>query len=284
MTRGAKPLIVFGKHQFEREEEDEIEFQTGDPILVLEKDEEFNDGWWKGRTLSGEEGLFPVNFTTTENIFNVNISKFFDNVHTYVPNIIEDDYSNGNTQPMVSPFGTFNNQLSLNNSEEGIRRSLSKSGESSNSSGIDNHPSSPDGSVSSMRPLSSPRMSASLPNNFRVMGGDLNRISSNELKSRNNYYGNSQMNHSQNSMQYSQPHSQQSVNSFTKSAPAQNQNQNHVRRPENWTVDEVCEWLMSVEYDKITPAIKENNITGDKLLELNLSKLREFRLNSLSEE
>jgi len=277
MVREIKPLIIFGKHPFEKEEEDEIEFQTGDPILVLEKDEEFNDGWWKGRTLSGEEGLFPVNFTTTENIFNVNISKFFESVHSCVPNIIDDDFNN---QPMVSPFGTYNT-LSLNNSEEGIRRSLSKSGESSNSSGYDNHPS-PDGSVSSMRPLSSPRMSASLPNNFRVMGGDLDRISPNENKFRNNYYSNSQpISSSQTSIQH-HPLSQQSVKSVssqTKNIPAQSQ----VRKPQDWTVNEVCEWLMSVEYDKIIPAIKENNITGDKLLELNLSKLREYGLHSLSE-
>ncbi|OUM62352.1 hypothetical protein PIROE2DRAFT_11409 [Piromyces sp. E2] len=279
MTRENKPLIVYGKHPFEKEEEDEIEFQTGDPILVLEKDEEFNDGWWKGRTLSGEEGLFPVNFTTTENIFNVNISKFFDSTHSYVPNIIEDDFSN---QPLVSPFGTFNNSLSLNNSEDGIHnKSPTKSVESSNSSGFDNRPSSPDGSVSSMRALSSPRMSASLPNNFRMMGGDLDRNESSSSKYKNNFYSSSQpISHSQ-TTSISQGHSQsqQSINSVSKSAPVQSQ----YRKPQDWTVEEVCEWLMSVEYDGIIPAIKENNVNGEKLLELNLSKLREYGLHSLSD-
>jgi len=271
MTKETEPLIVFGKHPFEKEEEDEIEFQTGDPILVLEKDEKYNDGWWKGRTLSGQIGLFPVNFTTRDNIFNVNTTKFFENGHSYVPNIIDDDFNN---QPMVSPFGTFNNSLSLNNSQEGIRRSLSKSGESSNSSGFDHHPSSPVGSVSSMKPVSSPRMSASLPNNYRAMGGDLDRISS-ENRLRNNYYSNSQT--------INQPMSHSQTSLHNPLTPQQSKIQSQVRKPQDWTVNEVCEWLMSVEYDKIIPAIKENNITGDKLLDLNLTKLRDFGLFSLSE-
>ncbi|ORX59110.1 hypothetical protein BCR36DRAFT_579735 [Piromyces finnis] len=285
MTKETKPLIIFGKHPFEREEEDEIEFQTGDPILVLEKDEEFNDGWWKGRTLSGDEGLFPVNFTTTENIFNVNINKFFENGYSYVPNIIEDNYNN---HLMVSPFGTFNNSLSLNNSQDGIHRSFSKSGESTNSSGFDNRPSSPEGSVSSMKPLSSPRVSTSLPNNFRTMGGDLDRITSNDIRIKsNNSYNNSQP------MSYSQPNiyfqssihtqSQQSTVSLPKNISVVVGQVNQVRKPQDWSVNEVCEWLMSIAYEKIIPAIKENNITGDKLLDLNLSKLREYGINSLSE-
>ncbi|KAI9206037.1 uncharacterized protein BJ171DRAFT_580112 [Polychytrium aggregatum] len=67
------PLVVFGKHTFVAEEPDEVNFMVGEPILVLEKDELFGDGWWKGRNLRGEVGLFPANFITPENIRNVSI-------------------------------------------------------------------------------------------------------------------------------------------------------------------------------------------------------------------
>ncbi|TPX49412.1 fructose-bisphosphatase [Synchytrium endobioticum] len=57
-----KRLIVYGKHPFAAEEDDELSFQPADPILVLETDELYNDGWWKGQTRDGRVGLFPVNF------------------------------------------------------------------------------------------------------------------------------------------------------------------------------------------------------------------------------
>ncbi|SAM08125.1 hypothetical protein [Absidia glauca] len=51
------PEQVFAIHDFEREHEDEISFLAGEPILVLEKDEKYNDGWW-------QVGLFPMNYTS----------------------------------------------------------------------------------------------------------------------------------------------------------------------------------------------------------------------------
>ncbi|KAG4106071.1 hypothetical protein H8356DRAFT_1630779 [Neocallimastix lanati (nom. inval.)] len=280
------PLIVFGKHQFEAEEDDEVEFQTGDPILVLEKDEEFNDGWWKGCTVNGEIGIFPANYITTENIFNVNLDGLFDEYinseRRSVPNIIED--KNG-----LSPFGTFNSSLSINNSEDGIiRRSLSKSAESSNSSNaFENRPSSPNGSVSSMRALSSPRLSASLPNNIRMMSGDLDHMTPESVKSKNSIMGNQIFSNSQPSLiQHFSQQSQQSHQSYQShqsQSSSVRMNNSQIRKPQDWDVGEVCVWLSSVDCGKIIPAIKENNITGDKLLELNLSKLREYGLHSLSE-
>jgi len=205
-----KPLVVFGKHQFVAEEDDEIEFQTGDPILVLEKDEEFNDGWWKGRTKKGEIGLFPVNFTTTENIFNVNIDSLLETEspksieHSYIPNITDDD----SFQPAVSPFGTYSNSLSLNTSGEGIHKSFIKSTELTNSFGVEIRPPSPD-SVNSMRALSSPKLSTSFTNSFRHLGGDLDRID----VTRNKLYSQPYSQHY--SQSYSQPYSQTNSHSQT---------------------------------------------------------------------
>ncbi|KAF7726974.1 polar growth protein [Apophysomyces ossiformis] len=58
--------IVYAIHNFEAENEDEINFNVGDPIVVLEKDEKYMDGWWQGRTANGDVGLFPMNYTSPE--------------------------------------------------------------------------------------------------------------------------------------------------------------------------------------------------------------------------
>ncbi|KAI9304338.1 hypothetical protein BJ944DRAFT_202856 [Cunninghamella echinulata] len=57
---------VYVIHPFEAENNDEISLSIGDPVIILERDEEFNDGWWRGRNIHGEEGLFPVNYTSPE--------------------------------------------------------------------------------------------------------------------------------------------------------------------------------------------------------------------------
>ncbi|RKO88125.1 hypothetical protein BDK51DRAFT_27149 [Blyttiomyces helicus] len=71
MAQLRPPFVVYGKHNFTAEEEDEITFKTGDAIVVLECDDLYSDGWWKGRTAGGHVGLFPMNFITHDNIHNV---------------------------------------------------------------------------------------------------------------------------------------------------------------------------------------------------------------------
>lgn len=41
--------IVYVIHHFEAENEDEIGLRIGDPVIVLERDDGFEDGWWQVR-------------------------------------------------------------------------------------------------------------------------------------------------------------------------------------------------------------------------------------------
>ncbi|KAJ3180322.1 polar growth protein [Geranomyces variabilis] len=56
------PFVVYGRHRFLAEEEDEITFAAAEPVVVLERDELYSDGWWRGRNRQGHVGLFPKNF------------------------------------------------------------------------------------------------------------------------------------------------------------------------------------------------------------------------------
>ncbi|KAI9268478.1 hypothetical protein EDC94DRAFT_514032 [Helicostylum pulchrum] len=57
---------VFAVHNFEAENDDELTFQIGESVIVIQKDDGFNDGWWKGENMRGEVGLFPMNYITFE--------------------------------------------------------------------------------------------------------------------------------------------------------------------------------------------------------------------------
>ncbi|SJX63295.1 related to BOI1-BEM1 protein-binding protein [Sporisorium reilianum f. sp. reilianum] len=57
---------VWALHDFEAENPDEVSFKAGECILVVEKDDEYGDGWWQGTNESGHTGLFPFTYTTID--------------------------------------------------------------------------------------------------------------------------------------------------------------------------------------------------------------------------
>ncbi|KAI8149823.1 hypothetical protein BJV82DRAFT_584771 [Fennellomyces sp. T-0311] len=58
--------VVYAIHSFDAENDDEINFNVGEPIVVLERDEKYMDGWWQGRNVQGHVGLFPMNYISAE--------------------------------------------------------------------------------------------------------------------------------------------------------------------------------------------------------------------------
>ncbi|BGP22425.1 phospholipid binding protein [Rhodotorula toruloides] len=64
-----KPLgkedVVWALHTFEAENDDELTFEAGEKIVVLERDDQYGDGWFQGRNERGEIGLFPQSYTSS---------------------------------------------------------------------------------------------------------------------------------------------------------------------------------------------------------------------------
>ncbi|GAA5894582.1 uncharacterized protein JCM6883_002144 [Sporobolomyces salmoneus] len=58
--------VVWALHAFEAENPDELPFEAGERIEVLERDDQYGDGWYQGRNPRGEVGLFPQSYTSNE--------------------------------------------------------------------------------------------------------------------------------------------------------------------------------------------------------------------------
>lgn len=50
MASSAKADIVYALHDFEAENEDELSFGMGEVIVVLERDDQYGDGWFSVST------------------------------------------------------------------------------------------------------------------------------------------------------------------------------------------------------------------------------------------
>lgn len=53
---GTMPDYVYALHDFQPENEDEVDFRAGEPIEVIEKDDQYSDGWWQ----VGTTGFFHL--------------------------------------------------------------------------------------------------------------------------------------------------------------------------------------------------------------------------------
>ncbi|KAK0543724.1 hypothetical protein OC845_005977 [Tilletia horrida] len=78
----AEPLVLWALHDFEAEQPDEVSFKAGEQITVIEKDDEFSDGWYTGRNESGAQGLFPFAYTTTDKSLALQSKQASSHLHT----------------------------------------------------------------------------------------------------------------------------------------------------------------------------------------------------------
>ncbi|CAO3622439.1 unnamed protein product [Cunninghamella blakesleeana] len=217
-------------HPFEAENNDEISLSIGDPVVVLEKDEEFNDGWWKGRNVNGEEGLFPINYTSPEPI------------EMKESSLIQDDSGDDDESDEIQTL----------------------SSESTMS-----QPSTP--SISTSGPLEHHSF-------YSIMTDEHSHLSHHTSSTTSSQY--------QKSIKKPNPpllspnitfvskNLQKAVKQTLLSTTL-----SHIP-PEHWSTNHVADWLKQLGFDSAVDPFVEQEITGDILLELSLTSLKELNIDT----
>ncbi|KAI8993419.1 hypothetical protein BDB01DRAFT_847302 [Pilobolus umbonatus] len=197
---------VYALHSFSAENEDELTFEAGEPITIIQRDDGFNDGWYKGKNRRGDIGLFPKNYISSQPPTPSSLNGTIKQRHNT-------DIINGETPSLHS----------------------------SNSSSYSADP--PIFSYRSNK-LASSIHSATASSSILTHSGSL-AISD---------------------------HLKKSVLSTLNHPALKNTS------AENWDVDQVEIWLHAMEFSSVASTFKEQEITGDILLELNMEALKELNV------
>ncbi|KAL0097525.1 hypothetical protein J3Q64DRAFT_1632272 [Phycomyces blakesleeanus] len=108
---------VYGIHHFDAENDDEISFSVGEPLIVIQRDDGYDDGWWHGRNALGQIGLFPVNYTSPIPLINTPINT---PINTHADTTI---HTTTTTTPNTTPPVT-THQPSLRNTQKTFSDSM----------------------------------------------------------------------------------------------------------------------------------------------------------------
>ncbi|KAG0212922.1 polar growth protein [Mortierella sp. GBA30] len=275
---------VWAIHNFEAEAQDEISFNIGEPIIVLQKDELYQDGWWE-RTTGHKLGLGTKELVQQQKTQRAHVvlsvlhltlvttpskpcrrRRISSELHALACD------PPGQTQaeaPLRAPNIYGSNDNIANNGQQGgnMNAGLITSSNHNNNSNVNsntddakkvvapqqNH-SSVESSVSQMHIQQNPNIaSPSMGSTRGGYGGTLSSTPSNAT-SNSKFIGQS-VDESLNDPQLS-------------------------GHPSTWSIDQVAHWLRLCGFGGVVPSFVENEISGAILLELNLNNLKELDITS----
>ncbi|CAG8708874.1 24135_t:CDS:10 [Dentiscutata erythropus] len=258
--------VVYAIHPFEAESEDEVSFEFGQPIIVLEKDELYGDGWWKGKNIHGRIGLFPMNHTSYSKP---------------APRKPETNTNSFYNQMVATPNETSNsNNLELNNLELNLElnNNLELNLELNNPSPLFRMPT-----------PSIEETIDDIQNKLRKMSVKPNEKQLNQDLPESQQYQWSPK-QTRRSKLFLSSSSSRSVSSISSSSHRQSTESTKIPplrqpiqtkdHPSTWDVRQVCRWLDEVGFGSEINNFIDNDITGDVLLELHLSTLKELNVVS----
>ncbi|KAF9576015.1 polar growth protein [Mortierella alpina] len=240
------PETVWAIHNFEAEAEDEISFNIGEPIIVLQKDELYQDGWWEGTNVRGETGLFPQNYT---------VQNPPGQTQAEAPAPLRPNNGYGSVDGMANagsgkPGGNANPNIANNPSVGNI-----------------NH-----GGVDDQRTMSQPSHTSLDSNMSRLHIQHNSNMASPAMGSTRGGFGGTHSSTASNATPNSKVISQSVEESLNDP-----QLSGH---PSTWSIDQVAYWLRLCGFGGVAPSFVENEISGAILLELNLNNLKELEINS----
>ncbi|GBC09790.1 hypothetical protein RclHR1_09100003 [Rhizophagus clarus] len=243
--------MVYAIYPYQATRDDEIDFDYGEPIIIIERDDMYGDGWWKGQNIHGKIGLFPMNYTSSDSKYKL------DNKVIPVATRFEPHKING--------VDSKENNSIINDTIEDLRNKLQMMINNNNNNNDNNKRTSKKG-LSRRSRLSSTTSSSSY---FSA------RINSDKSSSRNSIY--QQHSHVINNDDHTKSHKISSH--FSTSFDDDNKN-NIKRHPSTWNVYQVCQWLRENGFGSETKKFIENDVTGDVLLSLDLVALKEIDISS----
>ncbi|KAF0377020.1 phospholipid binding protein [Gigaspora margarita] len=268
---------VYAIHNYCAQNDDELTFKVGDPILVLEKDEMYWDGWWQGQDILGQTGLFPMNYTSYEkpatnssydndnNNNNKNMNK------TNSVELIKNNDGELITIPQARMPNPSANQTIAdiqNKLHTKKQQSIEKiNSESKSDSSICETNSVPNLPIQRTPPVIQLQ---------KQLQRQSQRQSKGSLKNGRSSVSSSGSNHSES---LSSP-SRQNTDNIKVLDYSSKPNNNLQSNPLTWNVEQVCQWLKEKGFDSVIEHFIENDITGDILLGLDLDSLKELNIMS----
>ncbi|CAI2172325.1 1617_t:CDS:2 [Funneliformis geosporum] len=250
---------VYAIYPFEAEHDDEVPFQMGEPITVLEKDDLYRDGWWRGKNICGQIGLFPKNYTTYEkpNPKNASSSPVSSNsIKTSSRQLSPTSAFNMRGSDLDLPSAPFRRPSpSIDDTIVDIQNKLHRMGVRSEEEEIYQY------KLNQQNLLWSPKNGHS--NKYPMTSSSESSTSSSRISSLERQHS-SQSRSVGNTKKVERSSSERPLNGH----------------PMSWDVDQVCMWLSEKGFDSEIHHFIENDITGDVLLGLSLSTLKELDINS----
>ncbi|KAF9084850.1 polar growth protein, partial [Mortierella sp. AD031] len=245
---------VWAIHNFEAEAEDEISFHIDEPIIVLQKDELYQDGWWEGINSRGETGLFPQNYT---------VKTPPEKAQTTAPQRDPSVYSGGGDNALASngmaKYGAVGSNSASNNNNH-------------THNGIDNN-------SNTNRMMGQQQQQQQ--NNLNNLNNTINNmhihqnptIASPPMGSVRGGFGGASNN---GGLSGGVPNSKVLAQTVEDSL---NEPQ-LTGHPSSWSIEQVAYWLRWCGFDSVVGSFVDNEISGAILLELNLNNLKELDINS----
>ncbi|KAG0041250.1 polar growth protein [Gryganskiella cystojenkinii] len=234
------PETVWAIHNFEAEAEDEISFHIGEPIIIQQKDELYQDGWWEGTNVRGQTGLFPMNYTVPDPPNQQNQQSQPDS-----PTTNDSQSFHGNSNGNFNNHSNTHNNINNNHSNGNVNGSSGKFGANALANSVNNMHISQNPSISSP-PMGGGRGAYGVASSPSQNGGS----------------------NSSNSKVIAQT-VEDSLNEPQLSG-----------HPTSWSIDQVAFWLRFCGFAQVVPSFVDNEISGAILLELNLNNLKELDINS----
>ncbi|KAJ1978502.1 hypothetical protein H4R35_001880 [Dimargaris xerosporica] len=270
----ASPEVRIALHEFRAEHEDEISFGAGERVVVLERDEIYNDGWWQGRNEQGQTGLFPVNFTQplahstargsspSTNSVMIDAKSYKDLINNLEMNFRDSEhFEDGGASAGLHNLGFVSSQGSGASSRLGSQTALS--------------PPVPEATVPDLPIVTTATSADSIPAD-ELAHAKLYQTKPLPATPTDDTVTTG-----------SSPSSAQPANAAPATAKTSKGGAKPnipdvplAGQPENWSIEQVAVWLDSQGFGSLVPIFVDNEISGDVLLELNLTTLKELQIKT----